>query len=318
MKILKVTLAVICLALGSGAALAQHWPSRPITMIVPYNPGGTTDNLARLAADAISTAVKQPVVVENKPGAAGVVGATLASKAPNDGYTIFFGNNATNVVQPLINSAVRYDPIKNFDGIATTADAATFVGVNSGLGIKDLKSFVAYLKKHPNTKYGTAGVGSMGQFTAEYFLMTTGTHATHIPYPGSNNAAAAVMSGEVQFMIDPVVLRYAGSNKITILAALTAKRHPNLPNVPTAKELGYNVEVSGWFGLFAPKGTDPKKIEVMSAAVKKLVQTPSYRKQVLRMGLLPDYRDPAETNAVVKKDLAVFKKIRDEAGIKIR
>ena len=316
MNIKKTVLVAFGLAASVTGAQAQDWPSRPITMIVPYNPGGTTDILARLAAEAIAQAVGQPVIVENKPGAGGVVGASLAAQAPNDGYTIFFGNNATNVVQPLINPAVQYDPAADFDGIATTADAASFIGVNADLGIETLDEFIAWLGAN-RAMYGTAGVGSMGQFTAELFLMETGTEATHIPYPGSNDAMAAVMSGEIAFMMDPVVAQQAGSGRINVIAALTPERHPNVPDVPTATELGHDVVISGWFGVFAPDGTDPALIAAMSAPLQELVASDSYRAQVLSMGLLPNYRDPAAVDAVVEQDLETFGRIRDAAAISI-
>jgi tripartite-type tricarboxylate transporter receptor subunit TctC len=285
-------------------------------MVVPYNPGGTTDILARLAADAISDSIGQPVVVENKPGAAGVVGATLAAGAPADGYTIFFGNNATNVVQPIINPAVTYDPAGSFDGIATIADAVVFVGVNAGAGVTDLDGFVAYLKDH-KAKFGSAGVGSMGQFSTEYLLEETGTDATHIPYKGSNNAVAAILSGEIDFMSDPAVTRQIDSDKMNVIAALSSERHPAYSSVPTAKEQGYDLTLNGWFGLFAPEGTDPEFLAAMSAPLGEMVESEAYRDQVLKMGLLPAYRDAAGTDAVVEQDLKVFTAIRDAAGISI-
>lgn len=317
MKSLSTAIFTACLTAISTFAVAEDWPSKPITMIVPYNPGGTTDNLARLAAEAISKAVGQPVVVENKPGAGGVVGTSLAARAPADGYTIFFGNNATNVVQPLINTAVQYDPEKDFSGIAETAEAATFLAVNAETGIKTLDEFVTYLKEHPGAKYGTAGVGSMGQFTVERFLQQTGATATHIPYQGSNNAMAAMMSGEITFMADPVVATQANSDKFTILASLTDSRHPNLPDVPTAKELGVDVVVSGWFGLFAPKGVNEAEIARMSTALEALVGQDDYRQRVLNMGLVPVYMGPQAVDGRVVEDLKVFGEIRDKAGIKI-
>ncbi|MFV0244535.1 MAG: Bug family tripartite tricarboxylate transporter substrate binding protein [Qingshengfaniella sp.] len=311
---------LIALAAGltvmTSAVQAQDWPSKPVTMVVPYNPGGTTDILARLAAEAISGAIGQPVVVENKPGAAGVVGATLAAGARNDGYTIFFGNNATNVVQPVINPAVSYNATDSFDGVGTIADAVVFVGVNADKGVTDLDGFIAYLQAN-KAKYGTAGVGSMGQFSTEYFLQETDTDATHIPYPGSNNALAAILSGEIDFMADPVVTQQIGSDKMAILAVLSDERHPSYDSVPTAKEQGYDLNLSGWFGVFAPEGTDPALIARMSAPLADMIASDGYREQVLKMGLLPVYRDPAETDAQVERDLDLFTRIRDAAGISI-
>lgn len=312
----RFILAAACLSMFAGSALAQDWPTRPVTMVVPYNPGGTTDILARLAADAIAKAIGQPVVIDNKPGAGGVVGATLAAGAPNDGYTIFYGNNATNVVQPLINPAVSFDPIKSFDGLATTADSLTFVGVNAKTGVTDLDSFVAYLKAN-NAKYGSAGVGSMGQFTTSYFLSETGAKATHIPYQGSNNAVTAILSGEIQFMVDPAVSGQIDNPDMKVIAVIADERHPAYPSVPTAKEQGYDLSLNGWFGVFAPAGTNPDIIAKMSAPLEEMVASDEYRERVLKMGLLPAYRNPAETDAVVRSDLEVFTKIRDDAGISI-
>lgn len=310
-----VSMLALGLAMTGTAALAE-WPDRPIMMIVPYNPGGTTDILARLAAEAISAAVGQPVVVENRPGAGGVVGTTQAAQAEGDGYTILFANNATNVVQPLINPAVTYDPVADFVGIATIADSATFLAVNADTGVTTLDGFIEYLRANPSM-YGTAGVGSMGQFTIEQFLMKTGTDATHIPYQGSNNALAAAMSGEIQFLADPVVAGQAGSDRLNILAALTTARHPSLPDLPTARELGVDVAITGWFGLLAPDGTDPAYLAAMAAPLEAMVASDSYREQALRMGLVPVYRDPATLDAAVVSDLETFGAIRDAAGITI-
>ena len=313
-KTLASSLALI-VGFGATQALAE-WPERPITMIVPYNPGGTTDILARRAADAISAAVGQPVVVENRPGAGGVVGATQAAQADGDGYTIFFGNNATQVVQPLINPAVSYDPQADFVGIATVADAASFLAVNGDLPVTNVEEFVTWLGENDAT-YGTAGVGSMGQFTAEMFLLATDTDATHIPYQGSNNAMAAVMSGEIDFMADPVAATQAGDSHLRIIAALTADRHPNLPDMPTAREQGVDMAIEGWFGLWAPDGTDPAYLQAMSAPLADLVASDDYREQVLRMGILPIYRDPAATDSAVDAMMVEFAEIRDAAGISI-
>lgn len=312
----RLVLAAAGLSLMAGASFAQDWPSKPVTMIVPYNPGGTTDILARLAADAISEAIGQPVVVENKPGAGGVVGATLASGAPNDGYTIFYGNNATNVVQPIVNPAVTYDPAESFDGIATTADALVFVGVGARTGATDLDGLVTYLKEN-DAKFGSAGVGSMGQFSTSYFLMETGTEATHIPYQGSNNAVTAILSGEIEFMADPAVTRQIDNPDMNVIAVIADERHAGYPDVPTAKEQGYDMSLNGWFGVFAPAGTDPDVIAAMSAPLEDMVATEAYQQQVLKMGLSPAYRDPAETDAAVTNDLEVFTRIRDNAGISI-
>jgi tripartite-type tricarboxylate transporter receptor subunit TctC len=317
MKKLSLALASFGVAVSSTAALAGDWPEKPVKMIVPYNPGGTTDILARLAADAISAAIGQPVVVENKPGAGGVVGATLVAGAANDGYTIFFGNNATNVIQPIVNPAVTYDAMGSFDGIATTADAVTFVGVNSDTGASDLDGFVAYLKGN-KAKYGSAGVGSNGQFSTLYFLQETGTDATHIPYQGSNNAVTAILSGEVEFMADPAVTRQIDNEKMNVIAALSPERHPAYPNVPTAQEQGYDISLTGWFGIFAPEGTNADAIAAMSAPLEAMIASDAYQAQVLKMGLLPAYRSPAETDAVVEGDTARFTKIRDDAGISIK
>lgn len=318
MKIVRNLLLAAGFATVSSASLAQTWPDHPITMIVPYNPGGTTDILARAAAEAISAAVGQPVVVENKPGAGGVVGASLAARAAPDGYTLFFGNDATHVVQPLINPAVTYDPVEDFDGIATVADASPFVGVSAGLGIDSFDDFLTYITENDGLKYGTAGVGSKGQFSSEYLLMRSGGKAKHIPYPGSNDAAAAVMSGEVDFMVDPVVMNQAGTGKIKALAVLSPERHPNMPDVPTARELGHDFIVAGWFGLFAPKGTDPAIIAAIAAPLETLAADPAYREQVSAMGLLPGYRNPEETGAAVTEMLSVMGEIRDKAGIAIQ
>jgi tripartite-type tricarboxylate transporter receptor subunit TctC len=206
--------------------------------------------------------------------------------------------------------------VGSFDGIATTADGLIFIGVNANTGVTDLAGFVDYLKNN-DVKYGSAGVGSMGQFSTEYFLQQTGTKATHIPYAGSNDAVAAILSGEITFMADPVVTRHADNEALNVIAVMAPERHPAYPDVPTAREQGFDLSLLGWFGIFAPEGTDPAIIDRMGAALKQMVASDAYKEQVLKMGLMPTYRGPAETDAVVQGDIVTFSGIRDAAGISI-
>lgn len=318
MTVTTISLAGLVIAMGAAGAMAQDWPDKPVTMIVPYNPGGLTDNLARMAAEAIAADIGQPVVVENRPGAGGLIGATMASRAAADGYTIFFGNNATNVIQPLINEAVTYDPQADFTGVGTIADTASFLAVGADNPSTTVPEFLDWLKASPQSKYGTAGIGSMGQFTTELLLASAGATATHIPYQGSADAMASVMSGEIAFITDPVVATQPESDRMRIIATLTPARFPNLPEVPTAREQGVDVVISGWFGVFAPAGTPADAIARMSGALEALVASDAYEDQVLRMGVLPFYRDGAALDQAVAEDLVIFGKIRDDAGISIQ
>jgi len=301
-------------ALLTTAAHAE-WPEKPITMIVPYNPAGTTDLLAREAAKAISEAVGQPVVVENKPGAGGLLGTSLAAQAKNDGYTILYGNNATQVVQPLTNSAAKYDPLKDFTSIASTADTSTFFGVLKTTNITTLEEFIDYAKAHPGLKYGTAGVGSIGQFTVEMFRLAAGLDMRHIPYESSVAALAAMMSGETFLLMDPVVYGQGDQTKINILAVLGERRYPGLPDVPTAKERGIDAAITGWFGVVAPAGIPEDARKKMSDALKAMSEQPEYQERVKKMGLVPFFRDYAELDKQLEVDVKAFTELRDKAGI---
>jgi len=311
-------LVVAALAALLTTAAHAEWPEKPITMIVPYNPAGTTDLLAREAADALSKALGQPVVVENKPGAGGVLGTSLAAQAKNDGYTVLYGNNATQIVQPVTNSAAKYDPLKDFTSIASTSDTATFFGVLKSRNINTLEEFVAYAKDHPGMKYGTAGVGSIGQFTVEMFAIAAGVKFRHIPYDGSNPAFAAMMSGETDFMMDPVVYGQGDPEKINILAVMSDQRYPGLPDVPTARERGYDAAITGWFGLLAPAGIPDEARRKMSDALKVMTADPAYQERVKKLGLVPNFRDADALQAQIETDLKVFTDLRDKIGIQKR
>jgi len=308
-------LVVAALAVLLTTAAHAEWPEKPITMIVPYQPAGTTDLLAREAAKAISDAVGQPVVVENKPGAGGVLGTSLVAQAKKDGYTILFGNNATQVVQPLTNSAAKYDPLKDFTSIGSTADTSTFFGVLKSTNITTLEQFIDYAKAHPGLKYGTAGVGSIGQFTVEMFRLAAGIDVRHIPYDGSMAALTAMMSGETFFTMDPVVYGQGDPDKINILAVLADRRYPGLPDVPTARERGIDAGITGWFGVIAPAGIPEEARKRMSDALKAMSETPGYQERVKKMGLVPFFRDYADLDAQIETDLKVFADLRDKAGI---
>ena len=310
--------AALAVSLVAAQAGAEGWPDRPITMIVPYGAGGATDRIARIAADRLSAEYGQPVIVENKPGAGGSLGTMLAANSAGDGYTLLFANNSTHVIQPLINPNLQYDPVADFVPVASLADASIFVGTKKDLGLKTLGDLVTYLRNTPGATYGSTGIGSMAQFTTLLFLDAIGGQGKHIPYNDTNEAMAAVMSGEIDLLMAPNVLQQYGQGTLDTLAVLSTERHPKAPDVPTAAEAGADVEVVGWFGVFAPAGTPDEIVAQLSASLAEVVQDEQFRETALLTGLFPKYRDSAALKQTIQDHSALFRKIGESAGIELQ
>lgn len=310
--------AAFAVSLMATQSVAEGWPDHPITMIVPYGAGGATDRIARLTADRLSEEYGQPVIVENKPGAGGSLGTMLAANAAGDGYTLLFANNSTHVIQPLINPNLQYDPVADFVPLASLADASIFVGTKKDLGFSDLGGLVAYLRDGDGATYGSTGIGSMAQFTTLLFLDAIKGQGKHIPYNDTNEAMAAVMSGEIDLLMAPNVLQQYDQGTLDILAVLSTDRHPKAPDVPTAAEAGVDVEVVGWFGVFAPAGTPDDIVARLSASMADIVEDPQFRETALLTGLFPKYRDSETLKLTIQEHSALFRKIGESAGIELQ
>jgi tripartite-type tricarboxylate transporter receptor subunit TctC len=312
---IRTAAAAALLCALSICAYAADWPTRTITLISPYPPGGTNDAVGRLFADKLAAKLGQSIVVENKPGAAGVVGSMLVVRATPDGYTLETANNATHVIQPLINSQAKYDGAKDFTPIARYAVSYQFIGVRADLGVSTLPEFLALAKKNPGKfNFGSAGTGSFGHFSGGLLGYLSGAEFAHIPYRGSAQALTDLIGGRIEFMIDPLVTQQP--EKVRVLATSAPERLPAYPNVPTTRELGMpEFDVVGWFGLFGPAGL-PKDITVkLSDLVAEIAADETVRKQIETMGLYPGALKADEFLAVIKRDSEKFADIKRRAQI---
>ena len=300
-------------------ANAQPWPARPVTVVVPYPPGGTNDVVARLYAERLGKALGQPFVVDNRGGAAGMVGTASVAKGTPDGYLLMVGNNATHVIQPLISASIQYDPVKDFTPVAQLVEAPQFLGVNAELPIRSVADLVQTAKREPGKlNYGSAGSGSFGNFGGEMLKLQTGIDVVHIPYRGSGAAVADLAAGRVQFMLDPVVVGQMKSGKVRVIATTSPRRFPALPDVPTMMESGLpGFALVGWFAMFGPANLPREIVTKLFDAISATSQDADLRQKILAAGIAPSVKGPEGLASALKADLQLYAEIKRRANIKV-
>ena len=300
-----------------GTALAQQWPARLITLISPYPPGGTNDIVGRLFADKLAAKLGQPIIVDNRPGAAGIVGSLAVSRAEADGYTLLMANNGALVIQPLVSAQAKYDAVTSFTPIVRLAVAYQFVGVNSELPVKSMSDLVALAKKEPGKlNYGSAGTGSFGHFSGEMLRILTGAQMQHVPYRGSAAAVTDLMSGQIQAMFDPLVLSQKDGGRVRVLATSAPKRLSRYPDVPTMAEAGLpDFNPAGWFGFFGPPGLPKEIAQKIAEAAAEFAKEPDTIEKLEAAGLVPGTMLPEEFAAFLKTYKVQYEDIKRRANI---
>jgi tripartite-type tricarboxylate transporter receptor subunit TctC len=319
-SVIALSLAAL-LGLPAGEALAQQWPSHSIRFVVPLPPGGSPDYLSRLLAEHLQPALGQPLVVENKPGAAGNIARDFVAKSAADGYTILMSESA-HVMSAAVVAKLPYDPIKDFEPISLAATIPFGLTVNSSMPVHSLNEFIAYAKKSPKPlTYGTAGIGSPHHFAVELLRSMTGVNVVHVPYKGSAGIIPALLSGEIDFTIaaENSLLPHYKSGKLRPIAIAASSRTAILPEVPTIAEAGplpgYAVNV--WLGVMAPAGTPRPIIDRLNAEVNKVVRDPQIVKERLNtVGLEAVGSTPERLLEVMKTELAAYTKLARDAGIR--
>lgn len=301
------------------AGAQEAWPSRPVTLVSPYNPGGTNDVVARLAADHLTKALGQPFVVANRPGAGGIIGVKSVIASKPDGYTLLSGNNGCLVIQSAGRVPSPYDPAKQTTPVVRLADAAAFVAISSKVPATTLAEFVAYAKSVPGKlNYSSAGVGSFGQFLCEYLKLKAGLDMVHVPGKGSAAALLDLVAGRIELMIDPQVLRQAGNPAVRILATLADARSPAYPDIPTMKEAGGpELDLHGWFGIVGPAGMPPEIVERISVVARSMAADPEVRKKFLASGLSATAVGGRAFGAQIEADLGKIADLRARANIQM-
>ncbi len=319
-KLAGSTLLATALGLFSQGAFADDdFPSRPLKLVVPYAAGGATDILGRLLATALSEKLKQPVIVENKPGAGTAVAASAVAKSPADGYTLLLGTNATLTLGPAIRKNLSYDPVKSFTPIGLVAEMnLVFVTSNSVPGTT-LKEIITQVKAAPDKfSYGSFGAGSSSHFGGEMLNNEAGLKMTHIPFNGSASSLTALMGGQIPVAVDTVVaaMPHIKANKIKVIAVLGGRRDPAFPQVPTVAESGYpGFEVGSWFAVLAPAGLPPTVLRKLDEALADIGTAPTMKQKMMDLGLSQTYKNSAQTTAKIEAELPKMRAIAARAGV---
>jgi len=302
-------------------ASAQAFPSKPVKLVVPFPPGGSLDNAGRLLAQKLSEAWGQQVLVENKPGAGGNVGADAVAKSPADGYTVVMGALSTHAVNPSLYAKMPYDAARDFAPISLVAITPNVLIVNASTPIGSLKDLIGYAKANPGkVNFGSGSNGSAGHLAGELFKMETGTDVAHIPYKGGAPALQALLAGDTQFMFDNLAnaMAQVKGGKVRALAVTTAQRSKLAPDLPTMAEAGMpGFDISTWYGLLAPAGTPPEVIAKWNAEVVKALNSPDVREKMLAQGAEPAPNTPAEFAAFIAREREKYAKIVKASGAKV-
>lgn len=318
-QLLRGAAAAACAAclLPTAQAQADKWPSRSVTIVSPYNPGGTNDVVARLVADRLQKALGQPFVVENKAGAAGIVGSSGVMRAAPDGYTLLSGNNGSMVVQAVVKKPAPYDPATAFTPVAKVADAPNYIAISGNVPANTVGEFIAYAKRHPGKlNYSSSGSGSFGNFMGEYFKQQTGTFIVHIPGRGSASAVNEMVAGRIELMIDPLVLNQRNGGRIKVLATTHASRVDAYPDIPTIKESGGpEMDITGWFGLFGPANLPREVVDKINGVLQGMASDPEIRKTLATAGLVSAHLPGAAFGTLIKEDVKRYDAIQQRAHI---
>ncbi len=318
---LLVGLVALAAAAVPMQVLAQAWPSKPIKYVVPFAPGGTTDILARTVGEKLSIALGQPVVVENKPGAGGGVGADYTAKAAPDGYTIMGGTISTHAINASLYSNLPYDPVKDFAAITLIARVPNLLVINPEIKAKNVAELIALMKANPGKfTFASSGNGTSQHLSGELFKSMAGVEMQHIPYKGSPPALQDVVGGQVSMTFDNITTAWplAKAGKLRPLAVTTAKRSSVAPEVPTLAESGLpGFEVGSWQGVFAPAGTPPEIVKRLNAEIVKILNMPDVKEKLVGLGAEPVGDTPEQFSAYVKSEVAKWSDIVKKSGAKV-
>ena len=309
--------AAVALLVISQGAQAQAFPNKPIRLVAPFSPGGALDLIARGIGQKLSEGMRQPVVVENRPGASGAIGSEAVAKSAPDGYTLLLGATTTHGINPALNPKLSYDPVKDFTPISLVATIPHILVVNPSVPAYSLQEFVQLARSKPGMAFGSAGNGSPHHLAGEMLKMMAHIDVVHVPYKGSGPAMTDLIGGQLQFMSVELAAAepYLKAGKLRALAIATAKRVPGV-DLPTFAESGYpEFEVTAWYAIFGPAGMPDEIVSRLNAEIVKALAMPDLRDRLQKLGAAPVGSSAAELAAHVRAELARWTRVVKAAGI---
>ena len=313
--------AALAMIFASGAAVAQDYPSKPITLVVPVPAGGTSDFFARLIANELQQKWDAPVVIENRAGAGGTIGSAFVARAKPDGYTLLLASGGTHSINPSVYKNLSYDALDDFEPVIRLAVVPNLLVVPKDLPVSSVKQLEAYTEKHPGgISFGSSGVGTSIQLTGEMFKQMAGIDMTHVPYQGSGPAIADLIGGRLTLMFDnmPSAMPQVQGGKLKALAVTSKQRSPAAPDIPTMVEEGYpGFDVTTWFGILAPAGTPMANVEKLNMAIASILREGHIEQKFRGMGAEPAGTKPEEFAGYMKEQLELWRKVATEAKVQI-
>ena len=313
----RTLIAALMLSAAAAASLAQPYPSRPIRYVVPFPPGGSSDNVARVVAQRLTESFGQPTIIENKPGAGALIGAEFVAKAAPDGYTLLNTTTGVVAIAPQMGPA-PYDPLKDFQAVAMVGESYGALAIHPSVPAKNLAELIAFAKANPGKlNFGSAGPATITHLYGELFMLVTGIQIVHVPYKGSALALNDLIAGQIQMQFDPVTIPHIRAGKLVGIASTASTRVPILPDLPTMAEGGLpEFNAPSWFGVLAPARTPREIVDRIAGEIERMTKDPAAIERMRGFNLVPIFKGPDAFAAQIRTDYRTYGEIIRKANLR--